>query len=195
ENDSATRQLARFIADVADNGATGMDLRLIWRRDRFLRGGDQISFLSRGYPAVRFTEPAEVFPHQHQDVRIENGIQFGDLPEFCDFDYIAGVAKVNGAALWSLAQGPRVPGNARIIAAQLTNDTTLRWNRGTEADLAGYEVVWRETTSPHWTHAVPVGDVTSATIDLSKDNVFFGIRAIDHTGHHSPVAFPRAANA
>ena len=193
ENDSATRQLARFILDVADNSATGMNIRPIWRRDRFLRGGDQISFLQRGYPAVRFTEPAEVFAHQHQDVRVENGVQFGDLIEFCDFEYIAGVARVNGAALWSLAQGPQAPGRTRIITAQLTNETTLRWDRGTEADLAGYEVVWRETTAPDWTHVIPVGDVTEVTIDLSKDNVFFGVRAVDQAGHRSPVAYPSAA--
>ena len=105
------------------------------------------------------------------------------------------MARVNGAALWSLAQAPRVPSRARIIAAQLTNDTTLRWDRGTEADLAGYEVLWRETTSPDWTHVIPVGDVTSATIDLSKDNVFFGVRAVDRGGHRSPVAYPVAANS
>jgi len=190
ENDSATRQLARFAADVADNGATSMNIRLIWRRDRYLRGGDQISFVTQGYPAARFTEPAEDFAHQHQDVRVENGVQFGDLPEFCDFEYIAGVARVNAATLWSLAQGPGTPKNVRILAATLTNNTTLRWNRGTEADLAGYEVVWRETTSPEWTHVIAVGDVTEATIDLSKDNVFFGVRAVDTAGHHSPVAFP-----
>jgi len=190
ENDSVSRQLARFAVDVADNGATDMNIRVIWRRDRYLRGSDHISFLQQGYPAARFTEPAENFAHQHQDVRVENGVQFGDLPEFCDFDYIARVAKVNGAVLWSLAQGPGTPRNVRIITANLTNTTTLRWNRGTEADLAGYEVIWRETTTPDWTNVIPVGDVTEATIDLSKDNVFFGIRAVDTAGHHSPVAFP-----
>jgi len=190
ENDSVSRQLARFAVDVADNGATDMNIRVIWRRDRYLRGSDHISFLQQGYPAARFTEPAENFAHQHQDVRVENGVQFGDLPEFCDFDYITRVAKVNGAVLWSLAQGPGTPKNVRIITANLTNTTTLRWNRGTEADLAGYEVVWRETTEPDWTNVIPVGDVTEATIDLSKDNVFFGVRAVDTAGHHSPVAFP-----
>jgi Zn-dependent M28 family amino/carboxypeptidase len=195
ENDSASRQLGRFAVDVADNGATGMNIRVVWRRDRYLRGSDHISFLAQGYPAARFTEPAENFAHQHQDVRVENGVQFGDLPEFCDFDYIAGVARVNAATLWSLAQGPGTPKNVRIITANLTNSTTLRWNRGTEADLAGYEVVWRETTSPDWTNAIDVGDVTEVTIDLSKDNVFFGVRAIDTAGHHSPVAFPVPASS
>jgi hypothetical protein len=195
ENDSPSRQLARFARDVADNSATGMDLRVIYRRDRYLRGGDQISFLQQGYPACRFTEPAENFAHQHQDVRVENGVQFGDLPEFCDFDFIAGVARVNGAWLWSAAVAPATPGNVRIITANLTNSTTLAWNRGGETDLGGYEVVWRETTAPEWEHVVPVGDVTSVTLDISKDNVFFGVRALDKKGHHSPVAFPVPASS
>ncbi len=190
ENDSPARQLGRFAEDVASNDATGMRIRVIYRRDRYLRGGDQISFLQQGYPAARFTEPNEDFAHQHQDVRVENGVQFGDLPEFCDFAFIAGVAPVNLATMWSLAQGPGTPKNVRVDTTQLTNDTTLTWPRGAEPDLAGYEVVWRETTEPHWSHVIDVGDVTSATINLSKDNVFFGVRAVDRDGHRSPVAFP-----
>jgi hypothetical protein len=195
ENDSPSRQLARFVQDVAENDATGMDVRIIYRRDRYLRGSDHISYLQQAYPAARFTEPNEDFRHQHQDVRVEGGVQFGDLPEFCDFGFIARVAKVNAAALWSLAQGPGTPKNANILTAALTNDTTLRWQRGTEPDLAGYEVVWRETTAPEWTHVIPVGDVTTVTIDLSKDNVFFGVRAVDRDGHRSPVAFPTPASS
>jgi Zn-dependent M28 family amino/carboxypeptidase len=190
ENDSPARQLARFVTDVADNRATGMHVRVIYRRDRFLRGGDHISFLQQAYPAARFTEPNENFAHQHQDIRVEDGTQFGDLPEFCDFAYIARVARVNAAAMWSLAQAPRTPKNVRILTSRLTNDTDLAWDRGTEPDLAGYEVVWRETTEPDWTNVISVGNVTQATIDLSKDNVFFGVRAVDRDGHHSPVAFP-----
>jgi hypothetical protein len=190
ENDSSSRQLARFVHDVAENAATGMRIRVIYRRDRYLRGSDHISFLEQGYPAGRFTEPRENFAHQHQDVRVENGQQFGDLPEFCDFQYIARVARVNAAVLWSLAQGPGTPTGVQILTNRLTNDTDLVWTRGPEPDLAGYEVVWRETTEPVWTHVVRVGDVTTARIDLSKDNVFFGVRAIDRRGRHSPVAFP-----
>jgi hypothetical protein len=167
-----------------------MRVRMIYRRDRYLRGSDHISFLRQGYPGLRFTEPAENFAHQHQDTRMENGRQFGDLPEFCDFGYIARVTRVNAAALWSLAQAPAVPRGAVIDTSALTNDTTLRWQRGSEPDLAGYEVVWRETTAPQWTHVLPVGDVTTTTVRLSKDNVFFGVRAVDRDGHRSPVAFP-----
>jgi hypothetical protein len=168
-----------------------MTVRVIWRRDRYLRGSDHISFLQQGYPAGRFTEPRENFAHEHQDTRVENGVQFGDLIEFCDFAYIARVARVNGAALWSLAQGPGTPKGVGIDTTQLTNQSTLLWQHGADADLAGYEVVWRETTAPDWTHVIPVGDVTTVTIDLAKDNVQFGVRALDRAGHRSPVGFPR----
>lgn len=191
ENDSATRQLARFVRDVAQNDATGMRVRVIYRRDRYRRGGDHIPFLERAYPAARFTEPTEDYAHQHQDVRIdETGKQYGDLPEFCDFPFITRVAKVNAATLWTLAQAPGTPRDAKIITATLTNSTELVWTKGTEPDLAGYEVVWRETTSPEWTHVIPVGDVTTYEADLSKDNVFFGVRAVNRAGLRSPVAFP-----
>jgi Zn-dependent M28 family amino/carboxypeptidase len=191
ENDSPPRQLARFVREVADNRHTGMDVRVIYRRDRYLRGGDHIGFLENGYPAARLTEPNEDYAHQHQDVRVEDGQQFGDLVEFCDFAYITRVAKVNAAALWSLATAPGTPKEVRVRTSALTNDTDLVWQRGTEPDLAGYEVVWRETTAPEWTHAIRVGDVTEASVDMSKDNVFFGVRAVDRAGHRSPVAYPK----
>jgi hypothetical protein len=191
ENDSATRQLARFVRDVADNDATGMHIRVVHRRDRYLRGGDHIPFLERAYPAARFTEPAEDFAHQHQDVRVdETGKQYGDLPQFCDFDFVERVARVNAATLWTLAQAPGTPRGAKIVTSALTNSTQLVWTRGTEPDLAGYEIVWRETTAPEWTHVIPAGDVTTYEVDLSKDNVFFGVRAVGRAGNRSPVAFP-----
>jgi hypothetical protein len=190
ENDSPARELARFVTEVADPRATDARVRVIYRLDRYLRGGDHRPFLEQGFPAARFTEPRENFAHQHQDVRVENGVQFGDLPQFCDFGYIARVAKTNASALWSLAQGPGTPKDVFIDATVLTNDTVLLWSRGTDADLAGYEVVWRPTTAPFWTHVIRVGDVTQATIKLSKDNVIFGVRAVDRTGHRSPATFP-----
>ncbi|MFI7599775.1 M20/M25/M40 family metallo-hydrolase [Actinoplanes sp. NPDC049681] len=190
ENDGPSRQLGRFVQDVAENPQTGMKVRVIWRRDRYLRGSDHISFLLRGYPAARLTEPRENFAHEHQNVRVENGVQYGDLVEFCDFYYIARVARVNAAALWSLAQAPGTPKGVIIDTTRLTNDTTLRWQPSTSADLASYEVVWRETTAADWQHVLPVGNVTAVTIDLSKDNVFFGVRAVDRDGHRSPVAAP-----
>ncbi len=190
ENDSPARQLGRFMREVADNRATGMDVRTVWRRDRYLRGGDHIPFLEEGFPAARCSEPIEDFRHQHQDVRVENGVQYGDLVEFCDFDYIAGATRVLGATLWSLANAPGTPREVEIDTTELTNSTTLRWQRGSEPDLAGYEVVVRETTASEWEQAIDVGDVTEVTVDISKDNVFFGVRAVDADGHHSPAAFP-----
>ena len=190
ENDSPARDLARFVAEVAGPSTTGMDIRMIYRLDRYLRGGDHTGFLQQGFPACRFTEPAEDFNHQHQDVRVENGVQIGDLPEFCDFDYIAGVARVNGASLWSLAQAPGMPRDVKIDASVLTNDTVLRWTHGTDASLAGYEVVWRPTINPFWTHVIDVGNVAEATINLSKDNVIFGVRSVGTDGYRSPAVFP-----
>ena len=118
-------------------------------------------------------------------------MQFGDLIEFCDFDYIAGVARVNLATFWSLANAPGTPKNVRINTTALTNDSSLAWDADSAADLAGYEVVWRESTTHEWEHAVPVGDHTEVTLDISKDNVQFGVRAVDTNGRHSPAGFPR----
>jgi hypothetical protein len=190
EGDGPSRQLARFVSEVASKELTGMTVEIIYRRDRYLRGSDHLSFLQQGYPANRFTEPNENFAHEHQDVRVVDGVQFGDLIQFVDFDFLGRATKVNAAALWSLANAPGTPKNVVIDTTQLTNDSTLRWTRGTEPDLAGYEIVWRPCTEPDWTMMIPVGDVTTATVDLSKDNVFFGLRAVDGAGHRSPVAFP-----
>jgi Peptidase family M28 len=199
ENDGASRQLARFVEDVALYGLTGMNVRVIWRRDRYLRGSDHLSFQQQGYPAGRFTEPRENFNHEHQDTQVVNGVQLGDLPEFVDYEYMARVAKVNGAALWSMATGPGTPKNAEIHATAPvnfsgTNLTTLTWDANPEPSLAGYEVVWRETTAPEWTSVIKVGNVTTVTLDMSKDNVQFGLRAVDQSGHRSPFAFPLAVS-
>lgn len=162
---------------------------MIYRPDRFLRGGDHLSFLQQGFAAVRFTEPRENFAHQHQDVRVQNGVQFGDLIQFCDFDFISRVARVNGAALWSLAQAPGTPKGAAIDTSMLTNNSTLRWTADPNAD-AGYEIVWRATDEAMWSHVVPVGQTNTANIQLSKDNVDFGIRAVGKNGFRSPAVFP-----
>jgi hypothetical protein len=157
-----------------------------------LRGGDHIPFLERGFSAVRFTEPHEDFAHQHQNVRTENGKFYGDTLEFVDFGYIANVAKVNIASLASLALAPATPKNVGIVITRLTNDTDLKWDANTESDLAGYEIVWRDTTSPFWTNSKVVGNVTKFTMaGMSKDNYFFGVRAIDKDGNKSPVVFPK----
>jgi hypothetical protein len=192
ENDSQSRQLARFIRATATAYMPDFDVRMIYRRDRYLRGGDHIPFLEQGYAAVRFTEPNENYNHQHQNVRVENSVQYGDLPEFVDYAYVAQVARVNCAALAALALAPSRPADVRILTKRLTNDTDLQWAANREPDLAGYEVVFRETTEPEWTHALRVGRVTSFTVKgMSKDNFFFGVRAVDREGNRSPVSYPR----
>lgn len=191
--DAPARQLARYVDQMAARYVPGFDVRLMFRRDRFLRGGDHLAFSEQGYPAIRFTEFEEDYDHQHQTPRVERGRVFGDDPRFCDFEYVANVARVNLAALAALARAPAPPANLRMITAQLSNDTTLRWDAATEGDLAGYRVVWRETTSPNWQHAQELGAVTGVTLPLSKDNVIFGVQSFDEAGHASTVAIPAPA--
>ncbi|KAL9942059.1 hypothetical protein D7B24_004223 [Verticillium nonalfalfae] len=190
ENDSPARQLGRFITEVAANKFTDMRVAMIYRLDRFLRGGDHRPFLEAGYAAVRFTEPNENFDHQHQDTRVEDGVQYGDLPEFLDYEYIARVAKVDLAAMWSLANAPAKVNNVRVNGTWLSNDSQLFWDPVNSTNLAGYEVVWRPTDAPLWTHALFVGDVRTATVELSKDNVIFGVRSVGKNGYKSPVTIP-----
>lgn len=192
ENDSPARQLGRFIKETADLYTPDFKVTLIYRRDRYLRGGDHIPFLERGYPAVRFTEPHEDYNHQHQNVRRENGVFYGDTLEYVDFDYMAKVTRVNIASIASLALAPPTPRDAKIVLNRLTNDTDLTWSASTAGDIVGYEIVWRATTAPVWTNSKFVGDVTNYTMkDMSKDNWFFGIRAVDRDGYRSSVAYPQ----
>ncbi len=192
ENDSASRQLARFIKEIGDRYLPKFPVRMMYRRDRYLRGGDHIPFLERGFTAVRITEMHEDYTHQHQNVRVENGIQYGDLPEYVDFEYVANVTRINTASLACLAMAPAKPKNVGLVTARLTNDTELKWDMGTDADLAGYEIVWRDTTSPVWTNSLNVGNVTTYVMKaMSKDNFFFGVRAVDKDGNKSPVVYPK----
>ena len=193
ENDTPPRELARAIRDIAARYVPSMGVRIVYRADRYLRGGDHLSFLEQGYPAVRLTEPAEDYRHEHEDVRVENGVSYGDLPEYVDFAYVADVARVNAAALASMARAPGAPGGVEIETARLENDTTLRWAPNPEPNLAGYRIVWRETTSPYWEHSVDVPpNVTRRTLPgISKDNVLFGVEAFDSAGHVSPASYPR----
>jgi Zn-dependent M28 family amino/carboxypeptidase len=191
ENDSASRQLARFINETTQRYVPSMKVWMIYRRDRYGRGGDHQPFLERGYAAVRFTEPNENYQHQHQNVRLENGIQYGDLPQFDDFNYIANVARVNAASLAALASAPARPKNV-TFPNSLSDDTPIKWDNNKEPDIAGYEIVWRDTTAATWTNSVAVGNVNSYTMKgMSKDNYFFGVRAIDQKGNRSPVTYPK----
>jgi peptidase M28-like protein len=196
ENDGKARQLGRFVNEVAPFGLTGMNIELIWRRDRYLRGSDHVSFQGQGYAAARFTEPRENFDHEHQNTQVVNGVQLGDLIQYVDFNYVAGVTRVNAAALWGLASSPSTPQNAQIHVSPPvnfagTNLTPLTWDANPESNLIGYEVVVRQTTDSDWTQAIPVGNVTSVTLNIAKDNVQFGVRAVDQNFNRSPVAFPQ----
>jgi hypothetical protein len=191
ENDSPPRELARFVREAAQAAVPKMNVWIIYRRDRFLRGTDDGPFLDQGYPGLRMTEPNEDYRHEHQDVRVENGVQFGDLPQFVDFDYVANVAKINLSALAALANGPAAPSGVKVEDSTLTVDTSLEWQPNAEPDLAGYEIVYRDTNAPYWQHTIPVGNVTSFTVKgITKDNFLFGVRAVDKDGNRSVVTFP-----
>ena len=192
ENDSPSRQLGRYVKEMGDIYLPNFKVLMIYRRDRYGRGGDHIPFLEQGYAAVRFTETHEDYTHQHQTVKMVDGKQYGDLPEFVDFEYVANAIRVNLIGLANLALAPAKPKNVGIVTAGLTNDTVLKWDASTDADLAGYEVVWRDTTAPLWTNSKFVGNVTTYTAkEMSKDNYFFGVRAVDKAGNKSPVVYPR----
>ncbi len=190
ENDSASRQLARYIVDVGTAYDAGVKPMLVFRPDRYLRGGDHYSFNQQGFAAVRFTELREDFHHQHQNVRTGNGIEYGDLVKFVDFDYVAHVARLNAATLASLASAPAPPANVHLLAKDLENDSTLTWEKSPGGLASGYEILRRATTSPEWEHAEKVGNVTRATLKLSKDNVIFAVRAVDSHGHRSLPVVP-----
>ncbi|MBZ5650691.1 MAG: M20/M25/M40 family metallo-hydrolase [Acidobacteriia bacterium] len=189
ESDSASRQLARYIAEVGRTYQTAAKPLLVFRLDRYLRGGDHISFNQQGYAAVRFTEYREDYNHQHQNLRTENGIEYGDVPKFVNFEYVANVARVNAATLASLASAPALPAKVHLQTKGLENDSTLTWEASPGA--ASYDVLWRGTASPEWEHAQTVGNVTRATLPLSKDNVILAVRAVDAAGHRSLPVVPQ----
>lgn len=193
ENDSLPRQLARHVKEIGERYVNGFKVTIVNRRDRYLRGGDHAPFLDRGFAALRFTEPAEDFKHQHQNVRQEGTVKIGDLPEFIDPEYIAQVARVNAASLATLALAPAAPQEAKIRTAKLDNHTELTWQANTEPDLASYRIVWRDTTAAQWQGSQFVGNVTSITMPLSKDNVFFGVQAVDKDGNISVASYPMPA--
>jgi hypothetical protein len=188
ESDSLSRELARYIAETGRTYATGVQPLLVFRLDRYLRGGDHYSFNKEGYAAVRFTEYREDYNHQHQNVRTENGIEYGDLPKFVNFDYIAAVARLNAATLASLASAPPPPGQVRLLTKNLENDSTLTWELSPGASR--YEALWRATTAPEWEQVKSMGNETRATLPQSKDNVIFAVRAVDQQGHRSLPVVP-----
>ena len=194
ESDSASRQVARYIAEVGRTYETGVKPLLVFRLDRYLRGGDHISFNQQGYAAVRLTEYREDYHHQHQNVRTENGIEYGDVVKFVNFDYVANVARLNAATLAALASAPAPPARVRLQTKELENSSTLTWDAGNGDPSRGetaYEILWRDTASPEWEHVQTVGSVTRATLPFSKDNVIFAVRAVDPQGHRSLAVVPQ----
>lgn len=191
ENDSPSRELSRFIAEVVPVYLPDFSVRQIYRADRFMRGGDQESFQAAGYSAaVRFVEPHENFVHQHQDVRMQDGVQYGDLPQFVDPEYLRRVTQANVAVLATLAMGPAPPEKPEMVLAHLGYDTTLRW--APAADASSYEIVWRESDAAQWQYAKDVGNVTQATVPISKDDYVIAIRSVDAGGLRSPAVYPVA---
>lgn len=191
ENDTPARQLGRFVFRVGEQYIPDLKVNVIYRKDRYLRGGDHSPFLEQGYAAVRFSEPHEHYERQHQDVREEGGVQYGDLPQFVDYPYIGKVARLNAAALATLANAPEQPREVGIDISRLENNTTLVWKANDEPDLKGYEIVWRSTNQPFWEHQRMAGDTTRYTVEgVSKDNYIFGVRAVDQYGNRSPAVYP-----
>lgn len=192
ENDGASRQLARYVASVAQEYVPEKEFHplVVYRRDRYLRGGDHTSFNEQGFAAVRFTEYRENYDHQHQNVRTENGVEYGDLPKFVDFAYVANVARLNAATLASLASAPAPPAKVRVLTKTLQNDSTLVWETSPGGLATGYQVLWRDTAAPDWEHSQAFGNVTQATLPVSKDNVIFAVQATDAKGHRSLPVVP-----
>ncbi|WP_029416082.1 M28 family peptidase [Brevundimonas bacteroides] len=193
EVDSSSRNLARYIDGIADRYLANFDVDMIYRTDRFGRGGDQVEMLRAGFPAVRISEGAEHYDRQHQDLRTENGRAYGDTIEGIDFDYLTQVARLNIATMASLGNAPMVPADVAIEGA-VRPDTTLRWSAVPGA--AGYRVWWRSTTSPQWTYSRSAGAATSLVLEgIPIDDYFFGVSAISEDGYESPVVFPGPAGA
>lgn len=192
ENDGPSRQLARYIKEVGERYLNNFEVTLVYRRDRYGRGGDHNAFLQRGFPAVRFTEPNEDFTRQHQRVREENGIKYGDVFEMVDPAYVAQVARINAIAMASMALAPAPPTGVAFKTGRQEYDTTVAWQPNKEPDVAGYRVVWRETYQPFWLRSIEVGNVAEYVMkSLSKDDYFFAVQAVDKDGNASVPSFPR----
>ena len=185
--DTPARTLARAVLDADRRYVPGFGALLVYRLDRYLRGGDHAPFVQRGYPAVRFTEMNEDWRHQHQDVRVEKGVQYGDLPQFVDYDYLARVARVNAAVVASLAAAPAPPQNV-LLKADLSPVTTLSW--GSVPGAAAYEILWRPTNAPDWTGSKRVENAETVTLPLSKDDYLFAVRSVSAGGARSLPSLP-----
>jgi Zn-dependent M28 family amino/carboxypeptidase len=187
-SESSSRHWARFVRDGVRRWLPAVNPRLVYRLDRYARGGDHRPFFEKGFPAIRFTEANEDYHHEHQSVRMENGVQCGDLPQFVDGEYLRLVASVNAVALVTAASAPAAPRNVKALVKAGLNDTVLTWDLGNDADLDHYEIVIRETTGDEWERVIPTGKVATYTIkNVTIDNYLMGVRAVDKDGNRSPV--------
>jgi Zn-dependent M28 family amino/carboxypeptidase len=195
ENDSASRNVARYAKAVAESYMPNWTVALVYRLDRFGRGGDHSAFNALGYPAVRFTENAEDYRHQHQDLRTEAGVEYGDTLAHVDFAYLAKVTATNALTAASMASAPPPPVDVKVEGA-VTPDTKLSWKASPGAPAAGYRVHWRDTTEPLWSHSRDAGNVEALTLaNVAIDDFVFGVASVSADGFESPVVFPGAAGA
>ena len=192
ENDGNARQLARYIKEVGERYVENLEIVMVYRNDRFLRGGDHTPYVQRGFAAVRFTEMNENYYHQHQDVRVENNIQYGDLPEFMDFEYLRKNTAVNLANLANLAKAPSKPEEVKVEVKKLSNSTSLQWKAPKTGKTKGYYVLIRETTSAVWQKKF-FTENTEIKLPFSKDNYFFAVQSITESGNESLPVVPLPA--
>ncbi len=192
ENDGKARQLARYVKEIGERYVDNLEVMMIYRNDRFLRGGDHTPFVNRNFAAVRITEMNENYNHQHQDVRTENGIRYGDLIEFMDFEYLRKNTAMNLANLSNLSKAPSMPQEVKVDTKNLTNSTSLSWLAPKSGKVKGYYILMRETTSAVWQKKIFTAQ-TSANIPYSKDNYFFAIQSVSETGNESLAVIPTPA--
>jgi Zn-dependent M28 family amino/carboxypeptidase len=189
ENDGKARQLARYVKEVGERYVDNLNVVMVYRNDRFLRGGDHTPYIENGFAAVRITEMNENYYHQHQDVRKANGIQYGDLVEFMDFEYLRKNTALNLCNLANLAKGPSMPQEVKVDVKNLTNYTVLNWKQSASGKTKGYYVLIRETTSPTWQKKIFTTD-TNIKLPYSKDNYFFAVQAVSENGNESLPVVP-----
>ncbi len=189
ENDGRARQLARYVKEIGERYVDNLEVVMIYRNDRFLRGGDHTPFVNRNFAAVRITEMNENYNHQHQDIRKENGVQYGDLIEYMDFEYLRKNTAMNLANLANLSKAPSVPQEVKVDTKNLTNSTGLSWSAPKAGKVKGYYILMRETTSPVWQKKIFTTE-TSARLPYSKDNYFFAVQSVSDTGNESLAVVP-----
>jgi hypothetical protein len=189
ENDGRSRQLARYVKEVGERYVENLEVMMIYRNDRFLRGGDHTAFVENGFAAVRITEMNENYTRQHQDIRVENGINYGDVIEHIDFEYLRKNTSMNLANLANLAKAPAVPDEVKIDVKKLTNSSYLYWKAPKTGSAKGYYILIRETTSPVWQKKVYTESL-EIRLPYSKDNYFFAVQAVNETGNESLPVIP-----